>query len=250
MSGQVKDFLMLVLCCITVALLITVRVTLLTTSDSSAEEQAQAQSTPGKEIHMNEVIRTKSHANDKMFYYVQLLEDKPQETYRRPSHEDIDDMDWPEGNDHSLNRRNISGRDNTGQVRLTIQLGHVPDGSERFVVADALYTSSGGSVFSDAVGRSELQRWPAQLCEAVGVAEARYEAGVRTALLKLQQWLDNRTGPAPALGETEVIALQELHRLKTRLFSNRYANSPGDRAQCGPGYTGGAGDLDSHHELP
>ena len=141
------------------------------------------------------LILSKNHADGRTFYYVQFLKKGPEDSYFR------------------------------GRARLTIQLGYVPDESEDFVVSDTLYTSKEEDIFTDAVQQSEIERWPDELLEAIGVAEAAYEAKIRVALLELQQWLDNRTESAPTVNKSNLFVLQELCRLKIQLFGDR----PGTR---------------------
>ncbi|MBN1126605.1 MAG: hypothetical protein JXA82_16480 [Sedimentisphaerales bacterium] len=156
---------------------------------------------------MDKVRLTKMHINKKTFYYAQFLK---------------------EGHSYQKSSATLSPSYSESQSRpvwLTVQLGHVMDGSDYLHIANALYTSGEGSLYENLVNENEIYHRSSALQEAVLAAASRYESQIRNSIQSLTQWLNSQEDAPPRISEKDINALQAFCQLKTQLANCKKPNN-------------------------
>ena len=151
---------------------------------------------------MNDYRLVKAPANDKMFYYLRLLDEHQPEPH---------DPDTP-----PLNFRppaNVASPTRSACPGLTVMLGHVRDGTTDFVPADTLYLSWNRDAWGTAVDGCERDVPATQLRHALTLVEERFGASVRQSATAVVDWTKQPSTPVGVDMKHLGQQMDVLHRL-------------------------------------
>lgn len=113
-------------------------------------------------------------------------------------------------------------------MAVSVMLGHVPDGSSRFVLADTLYTGWSSDSWGALIDPWQFPATSRSLAEALALAASRLAEAATAILVNVQRWIERpTTNGAVSLGNLNVYVefIRRLHLTRARICQESKAST-------------------------